>query len=217
MIDLCCCIDFCCRCLWGLKLDGVITQMVLYEFAYESYESSTTDHRSLLLGSGNSILGRLLAGGGSDVPKYDTPERHQQIANFFSGSMAVVWLCSDLMILTHHGIKAHFQKCSGSNRTFHMRVFGWVLLLIRIGMLAFIATLSQYYTDPQGLAIIGLCGILFQVILRMIGTFLYGPVFDSHNHDNIDADEDSQNIWPNVTRPEVAHDTIKQEDDKQDE
>jgi hypothetical protein len=181
--------------------------MLLNEFVYEAQTlARATGHRSLLLGnSSNSILGRLLAGGGADVPKYDTTERRQMIANLFSGSMTVVWLCSDLMILTHGGIKAHLQKCTANNRTFPMRVFGMGLLFVRIGMLAFVATLSQYFTEPEGLAIIGLCGIGFQVILRVIGTSLYGPIFESHDPNN-DPDDDSQNMWPNVTRPEVADD-----------
>ncbi len=187
---------------------------MLYEFVYEAKESSsssTTGYRSLQ-GSGG-IIGRLLAGGG-DAPKYDTTERRQGVANLFSGSMAVVWLCSDLMILTHGGIKAHVQKCTDSNRTRPMRVLGLVLLLTRIGMIAFIATLSQYFTEPEGLAFIGLCGIAFQVVLRVVGTFLYGPVFNS----NADPNE-SENFWPNVTRPEVEEDSAEQEeeDDEEDE
>lgn len=180
---------------------------MLYEVVYETQEasSSTSGHRSLLAG----IFGRILAGG-EEAPEIDPAERRQRVAGMFSGSMAVVWACSDLMIVAHQGPRHNFQKCKDRHLSLPMRVLAFLLFVTRIGMIAFIASLSQYFTEPQGLSFIGLCGIAFQVILRVAGTSLYGPAFDS----NTGPEFESQDIWPNVTRPEVEDDAGKRKADE---
>jgi hypothetical protein len=191
--------------------------MLLYELNYSSdfvpednYDNSNHRRsRSLLV----AVLDRVLAGGG-DIggdSSVEVDDRRQRIANMFSGSMAIVFLCSDLMILTHRGIVSNYRSCKDKHKPFAVHVLAVILLLIRVGMIGFTASLSQWITEPSTLSMIGMCAILFQVLLRVVGTALYGPVFKSSDGDDSAGSKggigemETNDVWPNVTRPMVEY------------
>jgi hypothetical protein len=201
----------------ALVVLGTCYKMLLYELVYSENDydniAGDDDHgdtsnahrrRSLLV----AVFDRVLAGG-DDTPALQVDDRRQRIADMFSGSMAIVFACSDLMILTHRGIVEHYNDCKEKHMSWTMRFLGLLLLLIRVGMIGFTASLSLYITEPAALSFIGMCAILFQVLLRVVGTALYGPVFKSDDDDDNNGGDavNSNNIWPNVTRPMIAHST----------
>ena len=115
---------------------------------------------------------RWLAGGDGAL-KYATEDRQQREAHFFSGSMAIVFFCSDTMILTHRGLKDNMGRCLWGQQTTKAKIFGIILLLLRAGLIAFITSLSQYETEPEHLAAIGLAAICGQVILRFVSALVF--------------------------------------------
>jgi hypothetical protein len=172
----------------ALVVLGTSYKMLLYEYVYETEESS--NHRALF-----SALTRFLAA--AEEPKFGLEERRQRVAHFFCISMALVWFCSDAMILIHRGLKDNLGRCRCS-QSGGLRYIAVALFFIRVGMIVFIATLSQYVTDPELLAFIGLVGIIVQVLLRVVGTSFFG-----HEYDDGEDDGESSHMWPNVTRPQV--------------
>ena len=170
----------------SLVVLGTSYKMLLYEYVYEA---KAAGHRVL-----SNPLSLLLAGAGA--PMFDLEERRQRIAHFFCISMAIVWLCSDLMIINHRGLKDNLGRCRFSHKGL-LRFFAFILVVLRIGMVCFIATLSQYVTQPSVLAFVGLIGISGQVLLRVVGSSFFGPEFEKH-HDN------DSSLWPNVTKPQVG-------------
>ena len=219
---------------------GTSYKMLLYEYVYEekankAYKESSSggddygsdsgygggdddSHRRgrMLFGD----LGRALAGADDAVVGYD-PDRRQAIAHFFCGSMAIVWFCSDLMITIHRGLKDNLGRCRFEQEGSTKKVLGLCLVLIRVGLIAFIATLSQYVTEPDFLAFIGLMGILTQVALRYIGSI----IFDEHDDDDdlilpqelmghfekSDASFQPKK-WPNVTEGQAVSSELKSSD-----
>mmetsp|Transcript_8766 Transcript_8766/g.25212 ORF Transcript_8766/g.25212 Transcript_8766/m.25212 type:complete len:582 (+) Transcript_8766:182-1927(+) len=178
---------------------GTTYKMILYEFAYESDYSK---RRSLFGG----VLARFLAGSDSS-PKYPTDERQQRIAHLFGGSMALVWLCMDAMILTHRGIKDNLGRCRFENHdSTNKKVMACVLVLIRFGLIALLASLSQYETAPVYLALIGLAGIICQVILRFIATSQFGDDDDDRViPEGVNAESyRAARAWPNTTQARVV-------------
>jgi hypothetical protein len=170
----------------ALVVLGTSYKMLLFEYVYEG---DTSDRRMLF----PLAFARILAG--AETPDFPYEERRQRVADFFCGSLALVWFCSDAMILTHRGLKDNLGRCRwdqiGSRKYIAM-----ALALIRIGMIIFIATLSQYATEPELLCFIGMVGILAQVLLRVVGT----SIFDEEERHE---DFESSSFWPNVTRPEA--------------
>ncbi|CAB9525412.1 expressed unknown protein [Seminavis robusta] len=165
----------------ALIILGASYKMMLYEFVYRAeyakaagYEEEEDNgyHRMLLPALG-AKLQRLLAGGGGGALRFDADDREQRIANFFCGSMATIWFLCDMLILVHKGIKEHMDRCQECEHSKWKKLLSVPLLLARVGLVAFMATLSLYQTDPSFIAFTGLVGIVAQVILRFIGTALY--------------------------------------------
>eukprot|EP00934_Nitzschia_sp_Nitz4_P007984 Nitzschia sp. Nitz4//scaffold8_size234185//202587//204558//NITZ4_001296-RA/size234185-processed-gene-0.405-mRNA-1//-1//CDS//3329559923//7974//frame0 len=174
----------------ALVVLGTSYKMLLYEHVYEA-SSDTGSHRVLLNNKIGGYLSRLLAS--SSEPMYDTDERQQRIAHFFSASMAVVWFCLDLMIINHKGIPDNLKRCQRA----HLKKLSFLLIALRIGLVVFIATISQYATEPSLLAFVGLMGISAQVLLRIVGSLFFGQAFE------FEASDDEALHWPNVTTPQV--------------
>jgi hypothetical protein len=143
---------------------GASYKMLLYEYVY----AEDGNNRRMLL----PALTRLLAGGESAALRFETDDRRQRIANFFCGSMALVFFCMDAMATAHRGISANIHRCvfEATHKTRYWVVF---LVALRVAVICFIASLSQYTTAPGVLAFVGLCGILGQLILRVLGSFAF--------------------------------------------
>lgn len=159
----------------SLVVLGTSFKMFQYEYVYKAKE--TGNYRLL-----ENALTRLLAA--SDEPMFDADERQQRIAHFFCISMAVVWLCSDIMIINHRGLKDNVGRCRFSHTGF-LKFVSTFLILLRLGLVCFMGTLSLWVTQPSVLVVTGLVGIVVQVLLRVIGSSFFGPDFD-HNHGNED-------------------------------
>jgi hypothetical protein len=82
-----------------------------------------------------------------------------------------------------------------------------IILVAKIALVLFFATLSQYENnDPQQLAILGLAGVVAQLVIRQPG-FIFHVEHEkeeaAENHDgiqtkcNIDMEKTK---WPNLTR-----------------
>lgn len=156
-------------------------------------ETKTTDvyyhtddgHRRLM--AMGAKLHRWLAGGGGGggALRFDKDDRGQRIAHLFCGSMAAVWLLCDLLVLVHKGIKENMHACQNAPVPQLVKLLGIPLLLIRVGLIVFMATLSQYVTDPSHIAFYGLLGLVVQVVLRVVGTSLYEPDHEDEEYEEI--------------------------------
>ena len=142
---------------------GTTYKMFLYEVVNLSQGSHA---RFRFLSDG--LLGRLLAGSESSLP---TDVRQQNIANLFSGSMACVWFCLDIMLLAHKGIGANLHR--GTECTAFWKTMTAAFVLVRVGLIVFFATLSQYETDPARLAAIGCAGVVLQFLSRATGSVVF--------------------------------------------
>ena len=175
----------------SLVVLGTAYKMLLYEYAYEA--KATGAHRLL-----TSPFSRLLAA--TEEPSFALDERRQRTSHLFCISMAIVFLCSDLMIVNHRGLEDNLGRCRFSHTGF-LKFVSVILALLRLGLVCFFATLSQYVTDPSLLAIVGLVGIVGEVLLRVVGSTFFGPEY-GHNDDP----ENESSLWPNVTQPQVGED-----------
>lgn len=173
----------------ALVVLGTSYKMLLFEYAYLSQENGS--YRKLW----SNPLARLLAG--ADEPMFAMDERQQRVSHFFCISMAVVWLCSDLMIINHRGLQDNLGKCRFSHSGF-LRFVAISLAFLRLALIVFMATLSQWVVEPSVLALVGLIGIICQVLLRVVGSSYFGPEYESH----LIEDE----LWPNATKPQVEGD-----------
>jgi len=171
-----------------IAIGAAFTLMVL-EFTY-SYGEDGGGHRLLAGGGGASML--------------DPGDRRRRTAILFTTSLASIWLCLDCMTIFHVGLKNSHDRCQCSV-TKKINTKGILLILCRVGLLLFMATLSQYETDPQDLATWGLLGVVLQLALRKLGTMYLSADRvhalqndDVHNgaRDRLDPEE---NKWPNVT------------------
>ena len=174
-----------------IAVGSAFTLLVL-EFTYSDDLLEEDEHR------------RFLAGGGSS--RYGWEERRQRTAHLFCISMATVWFCLDCMTLFHLGLKQSHDRCQCS-RSKKVNVAGLLLVFLRVGLLLFMATLSQYETNPENLAVEGLMGVLLQLVLRKLGTHYLsgnhqvGPVEGGHSG----APEDPESLtWPNVTHAKAS-------------
>jgi len=148
---------------------GTSYKMLLYEFVYmEEYEEN--HRRRSLLFSGR-LDDRWLAGGTSAALRFSSENRQQRIAHFFCGSLALVFFCMDAMSLAHRGASDHWKHCEAESKT--KQLLALVLFLLRAGVVLIIATLSQYETEPDTLATIGLFSVFAQLLLRAFGGYIF--------------------------------------------
>jgi len=134
---------------------------------------------------------------GGTTSKYSSEERRPWLANFFCEALAVAFLCLELMILTHRGIRYH------ANQWKKHIIGGSILVMIRMGLIIFIASLGTYVQDPDTLALIGLAVILAQVLTRIAGDMAFPH---SNAHEDAESDEDSEDeSRPNVTHARAEH------------
>ena len=181
----------------ALVVLGTSYKMLLYEYVYMEQEAGAS--RKLW----SNTISRLLAG--SAEPMFEMDERQQRVSHFFCISMALVWLCSDLMIINHRGLSDNLGKCRLSNSGGFLKVVGLTLAFLRLALIVFMATLSQWVVEPSVLAFVGLVGILCQILLRVVGTSYFGPEYNSHDEDEASTDD----VWPNVTKPQVEEEASK--------
>lgn len=164
----------------GLVIVGACYKLFMYEYTYENYEEEFG--RLLLLEEHRSLAG---GGGLGDL---DEATRRRQIAYFFCFSLGIVWVCSDLITLMHKGLYYNWARLYNES-TEKVRHAVIMVIAARIGLVAFIATLWLYLTDPHHLAAIGMCCILVQVALRAVGNAMF-----PHEKDESDSDSSGSKL-----------------------
>jgi hypothetical protein len=177
---------------------GTAYKMLLYEYVYEAGDSG----KRILF----PLFSRLLAGSSGADDRFTTEDRRQKVAHLFCASMAIIWFCSDVMTLAHRGLNDNLGRCR-MHESGALRLASGIFFLVRVGLIVFIATLSQYVTEPDVLAFIGLLGILCQVALRFVGSF----VFEEHLTHDDDSNEFGE-VWPNVTKPQAIEEKVIEEE-----
>jgi hypothetical protein len=150
----------------SLIILGSSYKMLLYQFVYIE---SAGSHRSLLF---PGLDERLLSGGVSAALRFTNEERQVRIANLFSGSLFLIFLCLDAMSLAHRGLNANWKRCERAE-TRTKKFLAYFLIVCRIALIVFTASLSQFDTDPRQVGIIGMFTILAQLILRLVGYFVF--------------------------------------------
>lgn len=148
----------------ALIVYGASFKMLLFEQLYKTNEL----HRNLF----GRLVERFLAGGESAALRFSADNRQQRIAHFFAGSLAIVFLCMDTIMLAHRGIRANLERCGG-NRCTKKKLLSMAHVMCRVALLGFTATLSQYFASPDYLALLGLGTILAQLCMRVFASVLF--------------------------------------------
>lgn len=127
----------------------------------DSYEDKSA--RRLLL-----VMMRNLAGT-YESSNYSTEERRQRVANMFCVSMSVGLICMELSEVCHVGTKDYlgYAKCKS----------GRFIVLFRACLVVFVATISQYTTDPDEAVLIGLAALICEVGVCVLGDFTWKKVW----------------------------------------
>lgn len=168
---------------WGMQayslaliILGTSYKMLLFEHIYEAEEG---DHRFLLQGL------RHLAGGESAALRFSDEDRQARIAHFFSGSLVAVFFFMDVIALSHKGLGANWKRCEckQSKIKHYVALF---LLVLRFGVYALSATVSQITTDPGTIAVIGLFLILVQLCLTSFGSIVFDHDMEKREEEAID-------------------------------
>ena len=145
------------------------------------------------------MTGRALSGSSSDgamsISLNDYAKLEQQAAHMFSIAMAITFLSLDGMSVMHIGFGKCRQRlggyCKESQATYDYNTKGILLLALRVGTIVFVATLSQWKTDPEGLAVIGLLLTIVQTVLRRMGiTYLNKNLEHEATEDDSDGNGD---------------------------
>ena len=179
---------------FALVAVGVSFKMLLYEYVYQEAKGGYRLRR--LVAFFREYALRNLAGGGGST-NFSTDERQERVANFFCGSMVITFVCLDAMILTHQGVKTNAKRCQ-CQHTKKISKFGIFLASIRVGIIIFIATLSQYVQKPELVASIGMVSIVVQVFTRILGDLVYPKAIHVSTDGHQERDGESER-WPNVT------------------
>jgi hypothetical protein len=108
---------------------------------------------------------RFLAGGGEEE---DRGHIHDRANILFCGSLAMVFFCLDAMTMLHLGFKESHERCI-CKQTNKVNVQAFFLLVFRVGLIVFTATLYMWEEDHRNLCIIALACVLTQLFLRRAG------------------------------------------------
>jgi hypothetical protein len=136
--------------------------------------------------------------GGARLLAFDFEGNRQNVANMFTGTLAVIFFCLDMMIVCHLGFNEGKHRCM-CKETGKKNYKGLFIVIFRFCFLAFTVTISQWLTEPTELTIIGLCCVILQIFLRKLGCIF----LTNHNaefRDEQSSGDDSAD-WPNVTHP----------------
>jgi hypothetical protein len=141
---------------------GASYKMLLYELVYEHDDGYGESHPDRVL-ERVVFFQRTLAGASSPALD-DTEYRQKRIAILFSGSMAIVWICLDILILAHHG----WENLCAAWKESRSPVLVGMAHMGRWSLLIWFVSLPQYVTEPKLLSLLGVIGLLGQIVLQMI-------------------------------------------------
>jgi len=157
----------------ALIMLGASYKMLLFEFHYDNvvttpatYAEESDVHRGLL----DILVSRVLAGGKSAALRFDTDDRRERIAWFFSYSMSAVWLVLDVIATIHTGADKVWETFRASQYKSQL----CLATLVKAGLIAWFATIPLYDTDPAHLALLGLVGVVANLLLVAVA-YRFGP------------------------------------------
>jgi hypothetical protein len=150
------------------------------------------------------------------------------VAYFFGGSLAAIFLSLDLKTINHLGFAECQNRCSEtSHRSINWK--GIVIVLVRIAVIIFVATMGSFETDPKQLSINGVSCVLAQMLLRRLGTMFLSSrdedglcgtkeKRDAALSSDVSDNETGEAQWPNVThaRAELSSDAMLEEVEQKD-
>jgi hypothetical protein len=190
---------------WHVYSASLVALGAVYTLFVLSFSASNDSHRrtTLLLLEAEGTERVLAAGGASPYPP---DEMEQRAAHMFSMALATIFLTLDGMSVMHVGFKHGAHRCyCDKQKSYNLK--GVFLVLIRFCIVAFVATLSQWITDPEVLSGIGLGITLFQVLLRRLGE-MYLPEAMEHL-----GEQDNGGKWPNTTEARAIPEATPEEED----
>jgi hypothetical protein len=125
-----------------------------------------------------------------------------EAANIFSVSLALVFLSLDIMSLLHLGSEEIRKRCFVNTK---VKVFAFFGFIVRLGLIIFTATISQWTRNPKHISSIGLLCVFGELTMRKFGSlyFRHQQSFsdgsESKKMEVAQDDDDSQEAsWPNV-------------------
>jgi hypothetical protein len=123
-------------------------------------------------------------------------ERKENVAHLFSGSLAILFFCLDVLIMTHVGLEKGLDRCKpkecvvcdrtgATKKRFNLKGFLFVIFP-RIAITAFIVVLSQWVVEPKHLALAGFAAVVCQIANRFLGDMFFNYRVDGHSghHDH---------------------------------
>ena len=169
----------------SLIIFGACYKMLLYEFVYRDYEDNSGYNSSGKMR--RSLIQHVFhqrrwtaASVGSFVTQLDPEDRQQRESHFFSGSLAVIFFCLDALSLAHCGISSQWNRCECAD-TRTKRILAWSLVACRVALLSLATSMSQFVSDPEKVATIGVFIIVAQLLVRYIGFYVFHAHADAED------------------------------------
>lgn len=153
-----------------------------FSYSSASSESESAPSENQTVDDDNHRM-RHLAGGGGGMT-YPPDDMVQRAAYLFSASLALVFLCLDVMSLMHIGFEQSQRRCY-CKKTRAANTNGIILIVVRSGLIVFCATLGVWCGgDVEVLSGLGLAVTVIQLGMRRLGhTYL------SEEAEHLDATE----------------------------
>jgi hypothetical protein len=127
-----------------------------------------------------------------------------EAANIFSVSLALIFLSLDILSLLHLGTGEIKKRCLDTAKVKFLAFFGF---MVRLGLLIFTATISQWTRNPKHITSIGLLCVFGELTMRKFGSVYLRHQLSSSDESaskkkevaSPQEDDDSQEAsWPNV-------------------
>jgi hypothetical protein len=106
-------------------------------------------------------------GGDGATSEIDDDVLRWNASILFSGSLAIIFICLDVMILLHLGIQEARDRLVSRKQVSYK---GFLFVILRPCLTLFSATLWMWDNNPKELSVIGFCCVLAQLSLRKIGS-----------------------------------------------
>ena len=116
-----------------------------------------------------------------------TDELRQRAAYLYTTSLSVALTSLELMRVCHEGPKAWFAF--GKSRA------GILIFIIRVCLIIFIATLSQWVIDGDKLSVIGMCILVLEAMICFVWDYCFPLHYDDQEHNsqlNDDLEEEEE-------------------------
>ena len=155
----------------------------LKEYEYYNKHKSKSSRLRHLMEVVRNLAGLELG----DLSSPFTDKWMQRAAYMYTTSLSVGWASLELMRVCHEGPKAWFA--------FGKSKAGILIFIIRVCLIIFIATLSQWVIDVDKLSVIGMCILVLEVMLCFVWDYFFTLQYDDQEHNsqlNDDLEEEEE-------------------------